>query len=91
MIEFTEEKLNELKNVDISKVDINTLVDIREVEINQELSLLERMSDYITQIGNPYCYRYGDYVVKICFSDTNITLEERLKEALSRTATLIST
>lgn len=45
----------ELKNVDVTKIDINTLVDIREVKVNQKLPQPERVADYIKQIKNPYC------------------------------------
>ena len=40
--------------------------------------------DFIRQIGNPYCYRHGKYVVKVSFADTDISLEDRL-EAYIRT------
>ena len=34
--------------------------------------------DFIRQIGNPYCYRHGKYVVKVSFTDTDVTLEDRM-------------
>lgn len=30
------------------------------------------------QADGPYCYRYGDYTVKIAFADTEVSLEERM-------------
>lgn len=87
---ITLEHLDELKNVDVTKIDINTLVDIREVKVNQKLPQPERVADYIKQIKNPYCYRHGDFIVKICFSNSKVTLTDRLKEALSRTAAKIT-
>ena len=30
------------------------------------------------QIGNPYCYRHGKYVVKVSFTETDVTLEDIL-------------
>ena len=55
-------------------------VDVRTVnrEANASLPKGERILDFIRQIGNPYCYRHGDYVVKISFTDTDVTLEERM-------------
>ena len=38
----------------------------------------ERILDFIRQIGNPYCYRHGKYVVKVSFTDTDVTLEDRM-------------
>ena len=53
-------------------------VDIRDVTVNTALPKSERAADFIRQIGNPYCYRHGKYVVKVSFADTNISLEDRL-------------
>ena len=36
------------------------------------------MLDFIRQIGNPYCYRHGKYVVKVSYTDTDVTLEQRM-------------
>lgn len=78
--------INELKNVDIVKVNPDTLVDIKDIKINERLSSTNRMIDYVNQIKNPYCYRYNDYVVKINFVDTSITLTDKLKELIQKTA-----
>ena len=75
----TQEELESMKNVDIRTVNPATLRDIRDVRINTALPKEQRIQDYIRQIGNPYCYRHGKYVVKISFADTNVTLEERLQ------------
>lgn len=72
------EQLEIMKNVDVRTVDPETLRDIRDVKINMELPKAERMLDFIRQIGNPYCYRHGKYVVKVSYTDTDVTLEERL-------------
>ena len=75
----TQEELESMKNVDIRTVNPATLRDIRDVKINTDLPKEQRIQDYIRQIGNPYCYRHGKYVVKISFADTDVTLEERLQ------------
>ena len=75
---YTKEELEAMKNVDVRTVDINTLRDIRDVKVNTDLPKEERVLDFIRQIGNPYCYRHGKYVVKISFTDTDVTLEQRM-------------
>lgn len=72
--------LDALKNVDVRTVDINTLVDIRDVKLDRSLSKPERMRSFVEQIKNPYCFRYGDTVVKISFADTDRTIEDCLEE-----------
>ena len=75
---YTREQIEAMQNVDIRTVDPDTLRDIRDVEVNTALPKKERILDFIRQIGNPYCYRHGKYVVKISFTDTDVTLEERM-------------
>ena len=76
MAALTREALEQMKAVDIRKVDPETLRDIRDVHINTALPKRERMLDFIQQIGNPYCYRHGKYVVKVSFADSDVTLEQ---------------
>lgn len=68
----------DLKDVDLNTVNRDELVDIRDVTVNTALPKRERVIDFIRQIRNPYCYRHGKYVVKVGFSDTEVSLEERL-------------
>ena len=75
---YTREQVEAMQNVDIRTVDPTTLRDIRDVEINTALPKKERILDFIRQIGNPYCYRHGKYVVKVSFIDTDVTLEDRM-------------
>ena len=75
---LTQENLKAMRNVDVRTVDPATLRDIRDVEINTELPKEKRILDFIRQIGNPYCYRHGKYVVKVSYADTDVTLEQRL-------------
>ncbi len=84
MPELTVESLEAMRNVDIRTVDPATLRDIRDVTVRVDLPKHERMLDYIRQIGNPYCYRHGKYVVKVSFADTEWTLEDYLKSYLRR-------
>ena len=74
--------LNAMKNVDIRTVDPDTLVDICDVKIDKNLPQSERIRDFIRQIKNPYCYKCGKAIVKVSFSDTTATLEDRLEHYL---------
>ena len=75
---YTRSQIEAMESVDIQSVDPDTLRDIRDVKINIDLPKKERILDFIRQIGNPYCYRHGKYVVKVSFADTDVTLEERM-------------
>ena len=75
---YTREQIEAMQNVDIRNVDPSTLRDIRDVKIDTDLPKQERILDFIRQIGNPSCYRHGNYVVKVQFTDTDVTLEDRM-------------
>ena len=75
---LTMEELKAMQEVDVRTVNPATLRDIRDVHVNTDLPKPERILDFIRQIGNPYCYRHGKYVVKVSFTDTDVTLEQRL-------------
>lgn len=70
--------ITSMKNTDLATIDRDALVDIRDVKVNTALPKRERALDFIRQIKNPYCYKHGKYVVKVGFSDTEVSLEERL-------------
>ena len=59
-----------------NKVKLNELVDINDVVINPALDKDKRVQSFVQQIKNPLCYRCGNYVVNISFSDN----EERTIE-----------
>lgn len=78
--------IEEMKNVDIRTVRREELADIGEVKINKEKNREGQIRDYLEQIKNPYCYKYGEYIVKIGFEDTTVTLTDRLQELILKTA-----
>ena len=71
-------ELSTMRAVDPAAVDRDTLVDIRDVTVNTSLPARERALDFIRQIGNPYCYKCGKYIVKVGFSDAETSLTQRL-------------
>ena len=75
---YTQEQVEAMQNVDIRTVDPDTLRDIREVKIDENLPKRERMLEFIRQIGNPFCYRHGKYIVKVSYTNTDVTLEQRM-------------
>jgi hypothetical protein len=68
--------LDDMRNVDIRTVDSDTLTDIRDIKIDIEKPLTERMLDYLQQIQNPYCFKHGKIIVKVNFAETDVTIEE---------------
>lgn len=71
-------------DVDIRKADREMLADILEIDV--DLISSEKKREFLRQIGNPYIYRQGEYIVKISFADTNATLTDRMKEYIEHMA-----
>lgn len=79
----SRQDLQAMKNIDVRTVDRDPLVDINDVTINGKLSQEERLKDFVRQIGNPYCYKCGEAIIKVSFADTTATLEDRTLNYLS--------
>jgi len=75
--------LQQMREIDIRTVDLNTLVDADKISVNMDLPKAERMNDVVNQMdGNPYFMRSGDIAVKIGFANTPVTLDERMESYL---------
>ena len=72
--------IEEMKNVDVRTVDRDSLVDINEIEIDDNLPPKERAEAFLRQIKNPYCFRVGKVVVKNVYSDDGVSLQERFEQ-----------
>ena len=69
-----------MKNMDIETVDPSGLTDIQTVNIDINLPRNERVKDYIRQMGgNPYFGTRGMYIVKISYTDTDLTINDVLE------------
>lgn len=69
-----------LKQIDIRTVLPETLKDIRDVNINTDIPVQERILEFIKQIQNPYCFRCGKLIVQVEYKNTDRTVNDCLKE-----------
>lgn len=79
---ITKGQLQKMKSIDIHTVNPDELCDIRDVVIDPSEPLSERIQSYLHQIGNPYCYRCGKYVVKVSYTENGGSINERLESYL---------
>ncbi len=80
------ENLAEMRDMDIREANRETLADILEIKVDEDLSDTDKRKEFIRQIKNPYLYRQGEYIVKLSFADTDATLTDRLKEYIEHVA-----
>ena len=77
----SKEELSKMSKTDILTVDPDSLVDIANVHIDLEQPLEDRVSSYIQQIKNPYCFKSNGVVVKISFAG-NKSLDNCIADAM---------
>lgn len=56
------------KTAAIADYSKDSLVDLRDVQIDSGKSVPEKMNDYFEQIKNPYLFKVGEMRVKLSFS-----------------------
>lgn len=71
-----------LKEKSIDELSTCDLVDIGNIRIDTDQPVTERVAKFIDDVGNPYCYRCGDVMVKIEFQNQQDSLQERLTKFL---------
>lgn len=81
---WTRKELERMARMDWDEVDAGELKDLKELDLNLEGSPKERMEQLMEQIGNPFLFRWGDFVVKVAYEETEAALEDRLEEFLER-------
>lgn len=70
--------IEDLKNVDLQTINPSELVDINTIHIDIKKDKPDRLKDFIQQIHNPYCFKCGAATVKVSFTNSGETLQDRL-------------
>lgn len=80
--ELREMDLDKLQQVDVRTVNPETLVDIRELEIDKNLPKEERIAEFVRQIKNPFCFKVGKVIVGVSYSNDGVTFDQRMQHYL---------
>ena len=81
---LTKEELDRMAAVDVRTVDISTLTDLRDIEIDTSLPVEKKLTAFAEQTSNVYVNRIGDYVVKVRFQESGASIDDKMSEYLSR-------
>lgn len=68
-------QLANLRNIDLSTCDIESLVDLREIKIDTAKPVIDRVNSYFSQIKNPYLFKVDDVVVKVKYGNGKTFLD----------------
>ena len=60
--------LQKMRNMDIREVDPDELSDIGDINIDNSVTVKERIAALLQQTKNPYCFKYNGMIVKLSFS-----------------------
>lgn len=77
------EQLEQMKKVDIAKVDKDSLVDITDIYLDEKLGQVERVERFIAQVKNPYAFRVGNVAVKVEYTPGGPPLSKCLESYLT--------
>lgn len=82
--------LNILKDCDLLTADKNSLVDIKDIVINENETIENKVLSYLEKIHNPYLFRCGDIAIKLKYSDDSTkTFEDIFVNLLKNSQTSI--
>ena len=68
--------LQKMKETDITAIDPTAIIDAKELHIDTELPVSERIAAYVSQTANPYFIKVGKVLVKMSYSETDLTAND---------------
>jgi len=66
-----------------NNINMDELVDIRDVYVDKALPKTERVTEFVRQIKNPHHFRCGKFTVTARFAEDGPTLEECLQRIIA--------
>lgn len=75
--------VEEMKQVDIRTVQAEELADITKISLDGCRTKEEKIKSFLEQVGNPYCYRVGDVIVKTRYSENGGSFHERFEQLIA--------
>ena len=70
-----------MRNVDFLAAGRESLTEIDSVEIDQQMSAGKKLK-HLTRQMNPYCYKQGEYVVKISHAGKGLGIRKAVQRCL---------
>lgn len=66
---FTKSELEKMKQIPVTEIKKEDLVDIRSISIDKNQSIQEKTLDVARQMGNPFFVKCGDFIVKSVYQE----------------------
>ena len=81
--EMLLEKINKNKDIELNEIDRTEIDDIRNIKINKNLPVQERIVDFLKKVKNPYVFKVDGHLVRIEFTENVKTAEGCLTNVLA--------
>ena len=78
------ERLEQLRAVDVRSIDKNDLIDLNQVTIDETKPVPERVAEFMRQIQNPYCFRIGDVAIKVVYKENGPSFQQNMIDMLQQ-------
>ncbi len=76
----------DIQQDDLQTVDLHQLVNIRDIKIDTTKDKDTRIQEFIRAVKNPYCFRCGNTIIKVSFSNDGESFQDILQEYFSSLA-----
>ena len=74
------ERLEQLRAVDVRSIDKNDLIDLNQVTIDETKPVPERVAEFMRQIQNPF--RIGDVAIKVVYKENGPSFQQNMIDML---------
>ena len=81
-VEKIIKKIRDTKNKSLEELNIEELDDISVFKIDKRKTSNERIFDFLCKAKNPYAFKVNGKIVKIEFSETDVTASDCLTNVL---------
>lgn len=65
---LTKSQFDLCRAAEIALCDKNTLTDLRDITVDKNKSVTEKIESFTHQVKNPYLFKVGDVIVKVAYS-----------------------
>mgnify|MGYP007076805994 CR=1 FL=1 len=72
-----------MQGYESSRKALDSLVDIRDVKIDQAQPPEERIRSFVQQVKDPYCFRVGNVKVRVAYAGKDETLNDSFCNMIS--------
>ena len=76
------ERLEQLRAVDVRSIDKNDLIDLNQVTIDETKRLPERVAEFMRKMHNPCCFRIWDVVIKVVYKENGPSFQQNMIDML---------